>query len=63
VKDRTGHDSRYAIDLKKIKNVLKWKSVHKFKEAIKIKVQWYLNNFDGCQTMLKRSNCDGEKIG
>ena len=41
VKDRPGHDFRYAIDNKKITSDLKWKPNHNFEEAIKKTVKWY----------------------
>ncbi len=63
VKDRPGHDRRYAIDPKRIKNNLNWQPAHKFEEAIEITVKWYLNNLDWCNKILKRSNYDGERIG
>lgn len=44
VKDRPGHDKRYAIDASKIKNDLGWEPKYKFSEAIKETVNWYLNN-------------------
>ena len=44
VKDRPGHDFRYAIDASKIKNKLNWKPNYKFEEAILKTVDWYLNN-------------------
>ncbi len=44
VKDRAGHDLRYAIDASKIKNELAWEpSVH-FPEGLEETVNWYLNN-------------------
>ncbi len=43
VKDRPGHDFRYALDTRKIKK-LGWKPKHKFKEAIKETVKWYKEN-------------------
>jgi dTDP-glucose 4,6-dehydratase len=44
VKDRPGHDLRYAIDAKKIKNELGWVPNENFDSGIKKTVLWYLNN-------------------
>lgn len=44
VKDRPGHDRRYAIDTSKIQEELKWSSSYSFEQGIKETVQWYLNN-------------------
>lgn len=44
VKDRPGHDKRYALNSKKIKMKLRWKPVYKFHKGIKDTIQWYLNN-------------------
>ena len=44
VKDRAGHDMRYAIDPTKIKNELGWEPTTTFDEGIKKTVAWYLNN-------------------
>ena len=44
VKDRAGHDYRYAIDSSKIKNELGWEPSLQFEEGIKKTIQWYLNN-------------------
>ena len=43
VKDRPGHDRRYALDTNKIKK-LGWKPRHSFKQALKYTVQWYVKN-------------------
>ena len=44
VKDRPGHDRRYAIDASKIKLELGWCPAETFDSGIKKTVQWYLNN-------------------
>ena len=44
VKDRPGHDFRYALDNKKIKTNLKWKPVTKISEGLMQTINWYLNN-------------------
>ena len=44
VKDRPGHDFRYALDSKKIKRELKWKTKIDLKEGLENTFQWYLNN-------------------
>ncbi len=44
VKDRPGHDRRYAIDASKIKTELNWKPQFDFEEAISKTIDWYLEN-------------------
>ena len=44
VKDRPGHDRRYAIDARKIENELGWKPAETFESGIRKTVQWYLAN-------------------
>ena len=44
IKDRAGHDRRYAINCDKIKNELGWKRNYDFNTAIDITIDWYLNN-------------------
>lgn len=44
VKDRPGHDRRYAIDARKIERELGWKPVETFETGIRKTVQWYLDN-------------------
>ena len=44
VKDRAGHDLRYAIDSSKIQNELGWKPEHSFEEALEKTIDWYLEN-------------------
>jgi dTDP-glucose 4,6-dehydratase len=44
VKDRAGHDYRYAIDSTKLKDELGWEPSLQFEEGIEKTVKWYLNN-------------------
>jgi dTDP-glucose 4,6-dehydratase len=44
VKDRPGHDRRYAIDFSKIKDELGWEPKVSFKEGLKMTIEWYKNN-------------------
>ncbi len=44
VKDRPGHDRRYAIDARKLESELGWKPVETFESGIRKTVQWYLTN-------------------
>ena len=44
VKDRPGHDRRYAIDWSKIKHELGWKPAHDFRTALELTVEWYKKN-------------------
>ena len=46
VKDRPGHDRRYAIDASKIHQQLGWKPTETFDTGIRKTVQWYLDNAD-----------------
>lgn len=44
VKDRAGHDLRYAIDASKIEKELDWRPSVTFEEGIEITIDWYLEN-------------------
>lgn len=46
VKDRPGHDLRYAIDPTKIEKELGWKPQYTFETGIQQTIEWYLNNKD-----------------
>lgn len=45
VKDRPGHDMRYAIDATKIENELGWKADENFETGILKTIEWYINKF------------------
>jgi dTDP-glucose 4,6-dehydratase len=44
VKDRPGHDRRYAIDASKMKRELGWEPKHRFEQAIRTTIEWYRRN-------------------
>ena len=54
VKDRPGHDFRYALDCKKIHKKLKWKSRINLKEGLADTFQWYVNNMDFFTSVSKK---------
>ena len=63
VKDRPGHDTRYAIDASKIKHELGWMPKETFETGLKKTVQWYLDNRQWWEKVLLASNhleCLGE---
>ncbi|WP_426286861.1 dTDP-glucose 4,6-dehydratase [Luteibacter sp. E-22] len=55
VRDRPGHDRRYAIDARKLKNELGWSPAHTFETGIRETVQWYLENKPWVQGILDGS--------
>ena len=55
VKDRPGHDLRYAINASKIKNELGWVPQETFESGLKKTVQWYLENKTWWQKILSGS--------
>lgn len=54
VKDRPGHDLRYAIDPKKLENELGWKPKYNFDTGVEMTIKWYLENDDWLNTMIKK---------
>ncbi len=55
VKDRPGHDRRYAINTTKLERQLGWKPVETFETGIHKTVQWYLNNQEWVQGVINGS--------
>lgn len=55
VKDRPGHDRRYAIDATKIKNELGWVPTHTFETGIRETIQWYLSNQEWVKRVKKKA--------
>lgn len=62
VKDRPGHDRRYAIDADKIKNKLGWLPRETFESGIRKTVQWYLDNRPWCETV-QADNYQRQRLG
>ncbi|MDC0368874.1 dTDP-glucose 4,6-dehydratase [Opitutales bacterium] len=51
VKDRPGHDRRYAIDCTKIEKELGWSAKYGFEEGVTKTVEWYLSNLAWCENV------------
>ncbi|HEX6832775.1 MAG TPA: dTDP-glucose 4,6-dehydratase [Rudaea sp.] len=62
VKDRPGHDRRYAIDASKLKTQLGWRQSESFESGIAKTVDWYLENHAWCARVLDGSY-RGERLG
>jgi len=54
VKDRPGHDIRYALNSNKIKNKLKWKPLISFQNGLEKTFSWYLNNIQYFDSIKKK---------
>ncbi|MCR5763293.1 MAG: dTDP-glucose 4,6-dehydratase [Treponema sp.] len=52
VKDRPGHDARYAIDCSKIKKELGWERKMTFEQGLSLTVDWYLSNSEWIEHIL-----------
>jgi len=52
VKDRPGHDQRYAIDAAKIGSELGWQPAERFETGMRKTIEWYLANLDWCENIL-----------
>ncbi len=62
VKDRPGHDRRYAIDSTKIQNELGWRPSFTFEDAIEKTIDWYLQNETWWQRIISGEYQDYYKI-
>jgi dTDP-glucose 4,6-dehydratase len=62
VKDRPGHDRRYAIDSSKIRKELGWKPKHSFKTSLKVTIDWYVQNTVWTKRSLARSGAANTHI-
>lgn len=62
VTDRPGHDRRYAIDPKRIRDELGWRPSVTVEEGLRRTVAWYLDNRDWWQPLLSRDGV-GKRLG
>ena len=62
VKDRPGHDFRYAIDAGKIRNDLGWSPNESFETGIRKTIHWYLDN-QNCLKAIQDNNYRQERLG
>ena len=53
VKDRAGHDMRYAIDATKLENDLGWTPSLTFEEGLSLTIDWYLDNREWVSNILE----------
>jgi len=61
VKDRPGHDSRYAIDNKKVLK-LGWRPKYNWQDGISETIDWYLENYNFLESKTKKIY-SGERLG
>ena len=61
VKDRPGHDIRYALNSKKIQNKLKWRAVTGIEGGLAKTIDWYVDNLDYFKSISKKDHV--ERIG
>ena len=61
VKDRPGHDLRYAIDSSKAERELGWTREYNFEEGIKETIDWYINNQEWIENILSKEYLEDNK--
>ena len=61
VKDRPGHDQRYAIDASRVAHEIGWLPRMEFQEGIRSTVDWYLEREDWCREVA--TDYAGERVG
>jgi dTDP-glucose 4,6-dehydratase len=63
VKDRPGHDRRYAIDPAKITTELGWQPRHSFEQGLAATVRWYVDQQAWCQAVREQGGYTGDRLG
>ncbi|MEB3362363.1 MAG: dTDP-glucose 4,6-dehydratase [Synechococcaceae cyanobacterium] len=63
VRDRPGHDRRYAIDPSRISSELGWQPRHNLEQGLETTVRWYLDHLNWCEQMQSRAGYKGERLG
>ena len=63
VDDRPGHDKRYGIDSSKISKNIGWKEEFSFEKGIEKTINWYIDNQEWCENILKKGQYKGERLG
>jgi dTDP-glucose 4,6-dehydratase len=56
VKDRPGHDRRYAMNITKIENALGWQPTYNLEKGLEKTVQWYLDNIDWLNKIIEEKD-------
>jgi dTDP-glucose 4,6-dehydratase len=56
VKDRPGHDRRYAMNISKIQSELGWKPKHNLGEGLHNTIKWYLDNTDWLDAIIREKD-------
>jgi len=56
VKDRAGHDFRYAIDANKLQNEIDWSPSIQFEEGLGLTIDWYLQNEEWLNHVIKKKS-------
>jgi dTDP-glucose 4,6-dehydratase len=62
VRDRPGHDRRYAIDAAKMRQELGWTPTHDFESGLRMTVAWYLDNAEWIESVAS-NKYRGERLG
>lgn len=63
VKDRPGHDTRYAINFNKITNDLGWEPKTDFDIALEKTINWYLRNQEWTKRVMKKAKYNTQRLG
>jgi dTDP-glucose 4,6-dehydratase len=63
VRDRPGHDRRYAIDAGKITTELGWRPQHSFEQGLAATVRWLLEHQDWCVRVHRQAGYGGQRLG